>query len=373
MHALTVLGRIALGLTGIQLALSSSVLASPALENEGNEMIAVVTLGHGDFDQLVYTNDVPIPELSDHEVLVKVLACGMNNTDINTRVGWYADGGWKGSPTQFPLIQGTDCYGIVVKTGAQVLNSMELLNQKVLIRPCQRVGNRDSQWMGSDFAGAFAQFVKVKSTEVFVVNQTHLTDAELGAIPCVYGTAENMLHRAKVTEADTVLIVGASGGVGLAAVQLAKLRGATVIAITSKSKIPAMLELGCSKAFAREDDILSALGENTIDVVVDNVGGESFSSLFKLLKAGGRHVTSGAIGGPHVSLDMRDLYLKDITCFGCTSWDEPVFPNLIRYIENGQIRPVIAKEYPLERIADAQREFLEKNHIGKIVLIPPSI
>ena len=90
----------------------------------------------------------------------------------------------------------------------------------------------------------------------------------------------------------------------------------------------------------------------------------------KLLARGGRYVSSGAIGGPLVNFDMRDFYLKDLTFIGCTAWDEPVFPNLISYIERGEIRPLLAKTYPLSEIVKAQREFMLKRHIGNFVLVP---
>lgn len=93
--------------------------------------------------------------------------------------------------------------------------------------------------------------------------------------------------------------------------------------------------------------------------------------MLRVLKRGGRYVSSGAIGGPLVKLDMRSFYLKDLRLIGCTAWDEPVFANLVGYIEKGELRPLVAKVFPLEQIAAAQREFLEKKHVGKFVLIPP--
>jgi NADPH:quinone reductase-like Zn-dependent oxidoreductase len=113
------------------------------------------------------------------------------------------------------------------------------------------------------------------------------------------------------------------------------------------------------------------LGEETVDVVVDNVAGAGFGAALKALRRGGRYVSSGAIGGPIVQLDMRTFYLKDLKLIGCTAWDEPVFPNLIGYIERGEIKPLLAKTFPLAEIGAAQREFLEKKHVGKFVLIPP--
>ena len=129
--------------------------------------------------------------------------------------------------------------------------------------------------------------------------------------------------------------------------------------------------IGADHVIHRGDDIVACLGEKSVDVVVDNVAGPGFGGMLKVLKRGGKYASSGAIGGPLVTLDMRDFYLKDLTLIGCTAWDEPVFPNLVAYIERGEIRPLLAKTFPLERIADAQREFTEKNHVGKFVLIPP--
>ncbi|TVR05688.1 MAG: alcohol dehydrogenase, partial [Spirochaetaceae bacterium] len=107
-------------------------------------------------------------------------------------------------------------------------------------------------------------------------------------------------------------------------------------------------------------------------VVIDNVAGPAFPGLLNVLKRGGRYASSGAIGGPMVTLDMRTFYLKDLTLIGCTAWDAPVFPNLVSYIERGELRPLVAKTFPLARIADAQREFLEKKHVGNFVLMPPT-
>jgi NADPH:quinone reductase-like Zn-dependent oxidoreductase len=231
-------------------------------------------------------------------------------------------------------------------------------------------GSMENIWMGSDFDGAFAQFVKVPALEVFPVH-CDWSDIELGSIPCAYGTAENMIHRARVASGEHLLIAGASGGVGAAAVQLAKRRGATVTAIAGKAKQDQVRSIGADRVIDRNDDVVAALGEGAVDVIVDNVAGHAFGNMLKVLKRGGRYVSSGAIGGPVVTLDMRTFYLKDLLLIGCTAWDEPVFPNLVSYIEQGQLRPLVAKTFPLERIADAQREFLEKKHAGKFVLIPP--
>lgn len=361
------------------------------LQGRKSTMKAVVTTGNGGYDKLEY-RDVPIPALSGGEVLLQVLAAGVNNTEINTRLGWYsesvstdtasaavaqetsavakADGGWS-APTPFPLIQGTDCCGRIVAVAPG--GDAATIGARVLVRPCMRAdgfGSMENIWMGSDFDGAFAQFVKVSASEVFAV-QSDWSDVELGSMPCAYGTAENMLHRGKLARGEHVLVAGASGGVGSAAVQLARWRGARVTAIAGLAKMEQVRSIGADHVIDRDADIVRLLGERSVDLVVDNVAGPGFGAMLKVLKRGGRYVSSGAIGGPLVALDMRTFYLKDLTLVGCTAWDAPVFPNLIKAIEGGAIRPLVAKTFPLERIAAAQREFLEKKHVGKFVLVPP--
>jgi NADPH:quinone reductase-like Zn-dependent oxidoreductase len=361
------------------------------LAGRATTMMAVVTTAHGGPDKLVY-REVPVPEPAPGEVLLQVLAAGVNATDVNTRLGWYAagvtdgtqrvaeagereatagnDGGWRGA-TPFPLVQGTDCCGRVVRVGHG--GDHGVVGRRVLVRPCMRpegFASTETIWMGSDFDGAFAQYVKVPASEVFVV-ECALSDAELGAVPCAYGTAQNMLRRADVVEGEHVLVTGASGGVGSAAVQLAKLRGLTVTAIAGPTKMGQVRALGAD-CVVEHADIVGSLGAQSVDVVVDNVSGSAFSDLLHVLKRGGRYVSSGAIGGPIVTFDKRMFYLKDLTLMGCTAWDRPVFPELISSIERGEIRPPVAKTFALKAIADAQREFLEKKHVGKFVLVPPA-
>ena len=354
------------------------------------QMMAVVTTGNGGYEKLDYRS-VPVPQIARHEVLIAVRAAGVNNTEINTRLGWYsatvtdgtdafddvqsqaqihkADGGWN-EATPFPIIQGTDCCGEVVAIGDE--SAAPLLGRRVLVRACMRVHGFDAPdniWMASDFDGAFADYVKVPASEVFVV-ECDWSDVELATIPCAYATAETMLARAECGAGEHVLVTGASGGVGSAAVQLAKRRGAHVSAVTSAKKAQAVKEIGADEVIVRSDDQGLCLAEQQFDLAVDNVAGADFPLILKALRRGGRYVSSGAIAGPIVSLDMRDLYLKDIRLIGTTAWDEPVFGNLIRYIEAGEIRPLVAKTYPLAEIAKAQEAFSRKDFVGNFVLIP---
>ncbi|MDH5356535.1 MAG: zinc-binding dehydrogenase, partial [Gammaproteobacteria bacterium] len=333
-------------------------------------MKAVVTTANGGYDKLDY-RDVPIPELEPGEVLIQVLAAGINNTEINTRLGWYSDsvttatddfaakaeeqsvevgdGGWN-EKTPFPLIQGTDCCGRVVTVASDI--DAGRIGSRVLVRSCMRLNGFDSLdniWMASDFDGAFAQFVRVPASEVFAV-ESQWSDAELATIPCAYGTAENMVHRAGVNSSDHVLVTGASGGVGSAVVQLVKRRGARVTAVAGKSKIDALYAIGADTVIERGSDMVEAIGENSVDAVFDNVAGEGFGPLLKILKRGGRYASSGAIAGPLVTMDMRHFYLKDLNLIGCTAWDEPVFPNLVAYIERGEIKPLLAGTFDLKDI-----------------------
>jgi NADPH:quinone reductase-like Zn-dependent oxidoreductase len=248
-----------------------------------------------------------------------------------------------------------------------------LIGKRALVRPCF-AGADDAAghtWLGVDFDGAFAQYVKVPATEVFPV-VCDWSDAELGTIPCAYGTAENMLIRAHVQAQDHVLITGASGGVGSAAVQLAKARGARVTALAGGEKMEQVRALGADHVIDRNADLVAASGERSVDVVIDVVAGPTFTSLLKVLKTRGRYVVSGAIAGPMVELDMRTLYLKDLTLLGSTAWSPLVFPNLIARIESGAIRAVVSQTFGLHELARAQQVFLDKQYMGKIAVIPPA-
>lgn len=352
------------------------------------QMAAVQLIGHGGYDRLLYTEQAPVPEVGPDEVLIRVLAAGINNTDINTRIGWYSaemragtaeavtsgpspvDGDWTGRGLAFPRIQGADVCGEIAGLGANVAKGR--LGQRVIVQSCLlslRQGEL-TPWLGSERDGGFAQFVSAPSADTYHI-QSDLTDAELAAIPCAFATAENLLSRARLIAGENVLITGASGNVGIAAIQLAKRRGAHVTAIAASGKFVALQAMGATRCIERGSAIAATLGNSSMDVVVDIVGGPQWPDLLNVLKPRGRYAVSGAIAGPHVQLDLRTLYLKDLTLFGCTSQDAQVFPNLVDYIQRGEIRPLIAKHYPLRDIAVAQEDFLSKNHVGKIVLIPP--
>lgn len=163
-----------------------------------------------------------------------------------------------------------------------------------------------------------------------------------------------MLTRSDVTAGETVLITGAAGGVGSATVQLAVARGAKVIAITGAAKASNLKALGANQTMDRKDDYLAALGSEQIDAVIDLVAGPQWPALLDVLRPDGRYAIAGAIGGTIVELDIRTLYLKDLSFFGCMVLGPEVFGDLIARIERGDIMPVVAHTYPLREIDIAQ-------------------
>ena len=343
-------------------------------------MCGVQLVGLGGFDKLVYREDLPTPAYGPRDVLIRVSAAAVNNTDINTRIGWYSkshgedvsiadDAAWTGSPVHYPRIQGADACGMIVAVGGDV--SEGRIGERVVVEPSWRELNGEQlawpAYFGSECDGAFAQYCTVPSQHAHRID-SDLTDTELASFPCSYSTAENLLTRSSVKDGERVLVTGASGGVGSAAVQLASARGAAVTALTTTAKSAAVKQLGASEVVTRDRPLDKQVGSGTIDVVVDLVGGTQFPLLLDLLKPGGRYATSGAIGGAVTELDLRTLYLKDLTLFGCTALGEGVFSQLVTRIESGDIAPLIASTYRLEDIVEAQQHFLRKEHVGKIVL-----
>jgi NADPH:quinone reductase-like Zn-dependent oxidoreductase len=339
-------------------------------------MCGVWLTGHGGLDRLEVRSDIPVPRPGPRDVLIRVAAAGINNTDINTRTAWYSkrhgageDASWAGAPMHFPRIQGADVCGRIVAVGEQV--SAARIGERVLIEPCLREAagqELERPWyFGSECDGGFAEYTVVAARHAHGI-ESSLSDTELASFPCSYSTAENLLTRSRTGPGERVLVTGASGGVGSAAVQLARARGAQVIAVTSPAKSEALLRLGAERTLAREDSVVEKLGRDSIDVVIDLVAGPQWPEFLDALRPGGRYAVAGAIGGPFVELDVRTLYLKDLSLFGCTILEPEVFANLIEHIERGRVSPVVAETFPLERIADAQVVFMSKKHAGKIVL-----
>jgi NADPH:quinone reductase-like Zn-dependent oxidoreductase len=335
-------------------------------------MRAALLTATGGPEVLQVRADVPVPQPTEGEVLIEVGACGLNNTDLNTRRGWYGESGWDGA-LALPLIQGADVCGRVVALGAGA--DPGLLGRRVLVDPWIRRSSgsdwRDhTAYLGSELDGGFAEYCIVPSGNAHPIDSA-LTDAELATFPCSWSAAENMLARADLSPGERIAIPGASGGVGSALVQLAKVRGAHVTAITGPGKSEAVGALGADAVLTRETpDVPGAAAglSGPFDVVADIVGGRDVPGWWGALRRGGRYVCAGAIAGHIVDLDLRTLYLNDLTLIGATACPPEVFRTLIALIESSAVRPVLAATYPLEQIHEAQEAFETKKHVGSIVI-----
>lgn len=344
-------------------------------------MLAAVTTHHGGLDAIELRR-VAVPRPGRGEVLVQVLAAGCNNTDLWTREGAYGSGsgpdakaGWLG-PLDFPRIQGGDVAGRVVAVGDA--DARDLVGARVLVDPALYGDDdpdaRPVDVLGSERDGGFAEHVVVPRACAHVVDGSPLADEELAALPIAYGTALGMLERGGVAEHHSVAVTGASGGVGLAAVQLAAARGARVVAVCSGSKADAVRDAGADVVVDRHrGEVLADLARAApggYDAVVDVVAGPTLGAGLDLLRRGGRWVVAGALDGWDVRIDVRRLYLADLALVGSTMHSPRVFEQLVDLARRGAVRPVVAATFPLSGLVDAQRALARRAHVGKIVVVP---
>jgi NADPH:quinone reductase-like Zn-dependent oxidoreductase len=340
-------------------------------------MRAVVTTHHGGPEALSERR-VPVPRPGPDDVLVQVAAAGCNNTDLWTREGTYGTeepGGWLG-PLDFPRIQGGDVAGTVVATGSDVAG--DHVGSRVLVDPALYGAEDDDALvvdvLGSERDGGFAEFVVVPADRAHPVDDSPLTDVELGALPIAYGTALGMLERGGAQPGSTVMVTGASGGVGLAAVQLARARDCRVVAVCSAAKVEAVAAAGADHVVDRGRgpvvDQVRAVAPEGLDVVVDVVAGDQVDAGLGLLRPGGRWVVAGALGGHRIEIDVRRLYLANQALVGSTMHSPRVFRALVDLARRGAVRPVVAATYPLGELARAQADLARRNHVGKLLVLP---
>lgn len=361
-------------------------------------MRAVVLTGHGGLEKLEYREDYPTPVAEAGEAVVRVFACGMNNTDVNTRTGWYSpgvtegttaqgglhgfqaadddEGAWGGG-VQFPRVQGADVCGEVVSVGPGV--DTALVGHRVLIEtwlrdPEDPLNPDKARYFGSEVDGGYAEYTKAPASNIYPVD-SQLTDGELATFATAYITAENMLVQGNVGQGDVVLIPGASGGVGSALIQLVRRRDAIPVAMCGEDKADRVRAIGAEAVLPRATEDLAtalfdAIGTREVDVVADVVGGAMWPQFIGCLRRRGRYTCAGAIAGPIVSFDLRAFYLKDLVFTGATVVPPGLFADLVGYIERGEVRPLLAATYPLESMAQAQTAFLEKKHVGNIAILP---
>ena len=344
-------------------------------------MRAAVLTHHGGLDA-IDVRQVAVPRPGPGEVLVRVTAAGCNNTDLWTREGTYgtaedpkATAGWRG-PIDFPRIQGADVAGTVMAAGER--RSAHLVGSRVLVDPAGYDGPgpdaKPVDVLGSERDGGFAEYVVVPADRAHPVDGSPLGDAELAALPIAYGTALGMLERGSVSEGDTVLVTGASGGVGLAAVQLARARGARVVALCSADKGAAVRSAGAHEVVDRRGgrvvEEATAAAPTGYDAVIDVVAGPLVGRGLGLLRTGGRWVVAGALGGWAVELDVRRLYLADLSLVGSTMHTPRIFERLVEIARHGDVRPVVAATFALADLAEAQRQLARRHHVGKLVVVP---
>ncbi|EZH65728.1 alcohol dehydrogenase [Bacillaceae bacterium JMAK1] len=348
-------------------------------------MKAFQVTGFGGLDKLEYKT-VELPSLEKDEVLVKIHATALNNSDIWMREGGYgtdrssdAAAGWRREGIQFPRIPGSDIAGEIVKVGSEVED--KVLHKKVVLFPFQSSGkvghehmSEDIAYIGSEFDGGYAEYVIWKADLCYDAPLTNLSES--APIPVSGLTAWHMIKRANIQKGEMVLVNGATGGVGSFAVQIAaNVFGAKVIALVRDQSLDKkMKELGAYKTVAYKshqlvEDITKA-SDGQIDVVLDVVGDAMFSTSLAVLKKGGTFVTSGASSGVLTELDLRTLYLKHLNLLGSTLGTKEEFDDLLKAVQDGLVKPIIDKTFPLEKAKEAQSYFKESKQLGKVVLLP---
>ncbi len=344
-------------------------------------MRAMLLTGHGGVDKLVLDEHWPVPVAGPGEVLAKVGACGINNTDIWVREGAYGSSddpdevaSFGDSPLQFPLIQGADIVGIIAACGEGVdpsrIGERVMVDFGIYAESGDDIPSHD--YIGSGRPGGFADYVAVPAENAHAV-ETTLSDAELATFCCAYITGEHMLRRARVGEGERVLVTGASGGVGSGVIQLCLARGAIPYGVVGSGKEQEVRALGAAGTVTRScEDLPAAVAEIAecapIDVVVDTVAGPMLPTLIEVLRNGGRYTTCGAMGGPIVEIDMRRVYLKNIEIHGATQGTRRDFAAIRDYSLSRAIKPLLAGTFPLADLGRAQEAFVRKDFVGKLVM-----
>ena len=344
-------------------------------------MRAMLLTGHGGPEKLVFDENWPTPAVTSDEVLIRVGACGINNTDIWVREGAYGStddpnevASFGDSPIQFPIVQGADIVGIIVACGSDIGSSR--IGERVMIDfgiyagPGDDVPSHD--YIGSGRPGGFAQYVAVPAENAHAVD-TPLSDTELATFCCAYITGEHMLRRARVSAGERVLVTGASGVVGSGVIQLCRARGAIPYAVVGAGKEDAVKSIGAEGTITRgEGSLIDAVSQVTeeapIDVVIDTVAGPMLPDLIEVLRPQGRYATCGAMGGPMVEIDMRRIYLKNLELHGASQGTRGDFAAIRDYALSGKIKPLVACTFALEDMGLAQEEFKKKKFVGKLVI-----
>ena len=342
-------------------------------------MKAVFFKTHGELDVLRYGN-VPDPALAPGQVLVRVKACALNYLDIWVRRGW------PGLALEMPHWCGADVAGEIAEAGPGV--SAWSPGQRVVIDPgislAQDEYTRRGEAsvspgyhvLGEHVRGGAAEYVAVPAESL--ASMPDGVEFPAAAAPLLVGlTAWRMLiHRAALRAGETVLVVGAGGGVNSMAIQIAKLAGAMVFTVAAnEEKAEKARSLGADLVIDRSRtdwvrEVAKLTGKRGVDVVVDNVGRATLAGSMQAVARGGRVVIVGNTSGPKAEIDIRFIFGKQISVIGSTMGNHQDFRVVTDLLWKGKLKPVIGRVFSLQEGIEAYRMMEEGRHFGKIILQP---
>jgi NADPH:quinone reductase-like Zn-dependent oxidoreductase len=342
-------------------------------------MKAVIFRKHGD-ESVLELAEMPDPAVGARDVRVKVHAVALNHLDLWVRKGH------PGLKLQLPHITGADVAGTVESVGAEVRDLQPgaevVVNPGISCGACEKcLGGQDPlcreyMILGEDRHGGYAELVTVPRQNV-LPKPKRLTMAEAACLPLTFLTSWTMLmRRAQVRPGETVLVHAAGSGVGSAAVQIAKLAGATVIATASTDeKLQHARALGADHLvnYARQDfldEVKKITARRMVDVVFEHVGAATWDKSVASLVWGGRLVTCGATSGFEAKIDLRALFRKQLSLLGSTMGSKGDLFQVLRLVEEGKLRPVLDRTMPLAQAADAHRLVAARGQFGNVVLVP---
>lgn len=337
-------------------------------------MKALVLRAHGGTENLRLEADFPDPVAGAGEVVVRVRACALNYHDVFTCRGM------PGIKLNFPVVPGLDLAGEIAAVGDGVTDWR--IGDRVVVDPVDRVGGG---LMGETQHGGCAELCRVRTSQLFRI-PNRVSFEQAASLPCAYGTALRMMNRVgQVQAGERVLILGASGGVGVCCVQLAKLVGAEVIACAgSPEKGDRLRALGADDIILyTEEDFLRAVqqrygkphrrrtqAQGGMDVVVNFTGGDTWVKSLRTLKRGGRLLTCGATAGFAPQEDLRFIWTFELQIRGANSWDPEDVSELLDMVAVGKLEAVVDRTYPLADGADAVRQIEERRVFGKVLVVP---
>ncbi|MBL8670371.1 MAG: zinc-binding dehydrogenase [Alphaproteobacteria bacterium] len=329
-------------------------------------MRAIHIKGHGGLDQ-VQLVDIPEPVAGPDEAIVEVKACGLNYLDIFVRRGM------PGLPVKMPRIPGGDVAGVVKSVGAKVDKGW--VGLKVLIDPAVMVGKHLGA-LGEDTDGGLRERMAIPAVNLIAL-PGNVTCEQAAALPIGYGTAHRMMvTRGRVAKGELVLILGASGGVGTACVQIAKEIGATVIACASSAdKLDRLKKLGADHVvdYTKEDFSAAAWkisAKQGVDVCVNYTGGDTWVPSLRAMRMFGRVLTCGATAGFDPKEDIRYIWRREIDIVGSNGWTRADLTALVDKVSKGTMIPVIDRVLPLAETREAMRALEAREIFGKVLLRP---